>query len=426
MAFDKDSMALGPYKALDLTEGGYNWCGKVLADLGADVIKVEPPEGSPTRYHWPLHSGQEEPDRSWFWEAYCFNKRGITLDIRKPEGAELLKRLASDVDFLMISSGQEYMESLGLGYEELSRDNPRLVMASMTPFGESGPYSGYKATDLVSWAMGGMAYISGDSDRPPVRISFPQAELHAGAQAVVGSMCAFWKARNSGEGQVVEVSTQVAVYWTMMNAGQFPQLEGYNVERNGAYTNYGGPNVLAIFPCKDGYVSFTMAGGIHAFRMEGLVRWMDEEGFAPEFMKNKNWESWGGWVEDESAGPPWTKQQEEIDLVTEHIQRFFMTKTREELFDGSIQQKVLMAPCNAADDVLKDVQLQARGYWLKADTPGHEGAVKLAGRYISMPECPISFRRRAPGLGEHNREVFVEELGLGEEEFESLRESGVI
>ena len=162
MAFDKDSMALGPYKALDLTEGGYNWGGKVLADLGADVIKIEPPGGSPTRYHWPPDPGQEEPDRSWFWEAYCFNKRGITLDIRKPEGAELLKRLASDVDFLMISSGQGYMESLGLGYAVLSEVNPRLVMASMTPFGESGPYSGYKATDLVSWAMGGMAYISGD------------------------------------------------------------------------------------------------------------------------------------------------------------------------------------------------------------------------------------------------------------------------
>ena len=174
MTFDKDSMALGPYKALDLTEGGYNWCGKVLADLGADVIKVEPREEARPGYHWPLYPGQEEPDRSWFWESYCFNKRGITLDIRKPEGAGLLKRLASDVDFLMISSGQGYMESLGLGYEELSKDNPRLVMASMTPFGESGPYSDYKATDLVSWAMGGMAYISGDSDRPPVRISFPK------------------------------------------------------------------------------------------------------------------------------------------------------------------------------------------------------------------------------------------------------------
>ena len=426
MTFDKDSMALGPYKALDLTEGGYNWCGKVLADLGADVIKVEPPGGSPTRYHWPLYPGQEEPDRSWFWESYCFNKRGITLDIRKPEGAGLLKKLASDVDFLMISSGQGYMESLGLGYEELSKDNPRLVMASMTPFGESGPYSGYKATDLVSWAMGGMAYISGDSDRPPVRISFPQAELHAGAQAVVGSMCAFWKARNSGEGQVVEVSTQVSVYWTMMNAGQFPQLEGYNVERLGQYNKNGDLDVLAIFPCKDGYVSFTLAGGMHGFRMEGLVRWMHEEGAAPDLMLNMDWEKWGGWDEDESAGPPGEKEQQEINTVAGHIRDFFMTKTRDELFDRSIQERVLLAPCNAANDVLDDVQLAARGYWLKADTRGRENPLKFPGRYISMPECPISFRRRAPGVGEHNREVFIGELGLGEAEFESLRESGVI
>ncbi len=225
---------------------------------------------------------------------------------------------------------------------------------------------------------------------------------------------------------MVEVSTQVAVYWTMMNAGQFPQLEGYNVERNGAYTNYGGPNALAIFPCKDGYVSFTLAGGMHGFRMEGLVRLMDEEGFAPDFMKSMDWVKWGGWDEDENSGPPWTKEQEEIDNVSEHIRRFFMTKTRQELFDRSIEEKVLLAPCNASDDVMGDVQLQARGYWLKADTPGQDNPLRYVGRYISMPECPISFRRWAPGVGEHNREVFVDELGLGEGEFESLRESGVI
>ena len=120
------------------------------------------------------------------------------------------------------------------------------------------------------------------------------------------------------------------------------------------------------------------------------------------------------------------KEQQEINTVTKYIRRFFMTKTREELFDRSIQEKVLLAPCNAVDDVLEDVQLWARGYWLKADTPGHEQPLRYAGRYISMPESPISFRRRAPGVGEHNREVFVDELGLGEEEFESLRESGVI
>ena len=423
MGFDRESMALGPYRALDLTEGGYNWCGKVLADLGADVIKVEPPGGSPTRYHWPLYPGQEQPDRSWYWETYCFNKRGITLDITKPEGADVLKRLAADTDFLMQSWGLDYMESLGLGFEELSKVNPRLVVASMTPFGESGPHANYKATDLVSWAMGGMAYISGEPDRPPVRISFPQAELHAGAQAAIGSMCAFWKARNGGEGQVVEVSTQVSVFWTMMNASQFPQLEGYNVERNGAYNKNGDLDVLAIFPCKDGYVSYTLAGGMHGFRMEGLVRWMDEEGFTPDVMKEMDWEKWGGWDVD---GAPGEKEQQEINTVVEYIRRFFMTKTREELFDGAIQEKVLLAPCNAVDDVLGDVQLRARGYWLKADTPGHEQPLRYAGRYISMPECPISFRRRAPGVGEHNREVFVDELGLGEEEFESMRESGVI
>ena len=146
MGFDRESMALGPYRALDLTEGGYNWCGKVLADLGADVIKVEPPGGSPTRYHWPLYPGQEQPDRSWYWETYCFNKRGITLDITKPEGADLLKRLAADTDFLMQSWGLGLYGVGGVGLRGTEQGQP-----------ETG-----RCFDDAVWGVGATCEVQGD------------------------------------------------------------------------------------------------------------------------------------------------------------------------------------------------------------------------------------------------------------------------
>ena len=189
---DNTASALSPYRVLDLTEGGMNWCGKVLADLGADVIKIEPTGGSPTRNRGPFYNNEPHPERSLFWYAYCLNKRGITLDLESEEGQRLFKKLAATADFVLESFAPGYMDGLGLGYESLSRVSPGLIMASMTPFGQTGPYAHYKATDMIAWSMGGMQYASGDEDRPPVRISFPQAEFHAGAQAAAGCMAALW------------------------------------------------------------------------------------------------------------------------------------------------------------------------------------------------------------------------------------------
>ena len=126
MAQEKDyaDSALAPYRALDLTEGGYNWCGKALADLGADVIKVEPPKGSATRNRAPFYKDEPHAERSLFWYAYCLNKRGLTLDLERPEGQELFRQLVSASDFVLESFVPGYMDSLGLGYDSLSRVNP--------------------------------------------------------------------------------------------------------------------------------------------------------------------------------------------------------------------------------------------------------------------------------------------------------------
>ena len=205
------------------------------------------------------------------------NKRGVTLDLESVEGRDQFRRLASRADILIESFRPGYMGSLGLGYEDLRADNPGLVYTSITPFGQTGPYAGYIATDLVGWSMGGMQYIAGDADRQPTRISAPQAELHAGAQAAAGTMAAFWNRQATGLGQQVDVSMQTAVVWTLMNATPYPPLHGTNMERNGAFRSRGPIFVRQVFTCLDGHASVLMSPRTLA----PLTDWMVEEGVAP-------------------------------------------------------------------------------------------------------------------------------------------------
>jgi crotonobetainyl-CoA:carnitine CoA-transferase CaiB-like acyl-CoA transferase len=181
---------LSPFRALDLTDEKGFLCGRILGDLGADVIKIEKPGGDPARDIGPFYHDIPDPEKSLFWFAFNANKRGITLDIENPDGQEIFKQLVKSADFAIESFPPGYMDSLGLGYLALSEINPKIILTSITPFGQTGPYKDYKASDLIAMAMGGQMYLCGDPDRPPVRVSFPQAYCHAGAQGAMGTMIA--------------------------------------------------------------------------------------------------------------------------------------------------------------------------------------------------------------------------------------------
>ena len=162
---------LSPYRALDLTDEKGLLCGKILADLGAEVIQVENPSGNPARKIPPFAEGKNGPEHSLFWYAFSAGKKSIILDIDSATGRGNLKKLVGTADFLIESFDPGYLDSIGLGYQTLSSINPALIMVSISPFGQTGPYRDYKAGDLVSTAMGGMAYCTGEEDRPPIRIS---------------------------------------------------------------------------------------------------------------------------------------------------------------------------------------------------------------------------------------------------------------
>jgi crotonobetainyl-CoA:carnitine CoA-transferase CaiB-like acyl-CoA transferase len=201
---------LSPYRVLDLTTERGLLCGQILGDLGADVIKVEPPGGSPARQLGPFYHDQPHPDRSLYWWAYNRNKRSITLNLDTDEGRTLFHRLADTAHFLLESDTPGALAQRGYGYADLAALNPALVYVSITPFGQDGPKANYADSDLVILAAGGPLTLTGDEDRPPVRLSVPQAYSHASGQAAVAALIAHHERQRSGRGQHVDVSAQQA------------------------------------------------------------------------------------------------------------------------------------------------------------------------------------------------------------------------
>jgi benzylsuccinate CoA-transferase BbsE subunit len=407
-----------PYRVIDLCDKKGIFCGRVLGDLGCDVIHVEKPGGDPILNLGPFDHDSLDPQKSLFWVAYNTNKRSITLDIEKPDGKEIFKRLVEKADVVLESFSPEYMAVLGLRYEELSKVNPNLVMTSITPFGQSGPYRDFKASDLTLWCLGGMAYVSGDPDRAPVQVSSPQAYLHGGAAAAAATLIALYYREMTGEGQWIDVSIQEAVVHTLMNVVQFWDLCGIVLKRSGAFRTglSTAANQRLIWRCQDGYVNFPIyatAGGAQSNAK--LVRWMESEGIRDEYLSSIQWEEF-----DLSSA-----SQDQFDRVEGSIGRFFNSHTMDELYQGAMERGIMLYPVYGAKEIREDPQLMARGFWNNLDHPE-------LGEVSFFPGSPFVFLgerqniHRAPLIGEHNRDIYCAELGISEEDFVTLKEAGVI
>lgn len=403
---------LGPFRALDLTDEKGLLCGRILADLGADVIVIEGIEGNPARRIGPFYHDTLDPERSLYWFAFSSNKRGITLNIETADGREIFKRLVGTADFLIESFPPGYMDKLGLGYAVLSEINPRIIMTSITPFGQTGPNKDYKASDIAAMAVGGLTYISGDPDRPPVRIPVPQSYLNAGAWAAVGSMIAFYHQQMTGEGQCVVLSMQQAATWATYTAQEWWSYAKRNLKREGTWRQIGLSRMQVIYPCKDGHVNFFLLGGPGAAPGQGLlVDWMDKEGMCPDWLRGYDF-----FQLDVSTAP-----QELFDRLSQAFGRFFLTKTKAELFEAARKLVLFLAPVNTARDILDDPQLEDREFWMELEYPELGAIVSCPGAFAKLSETPIRVERRAPIIGEHNEEVYKGELGLSKDNLVALR-----
>jgi len=420
IAASEPECLLGPLRVLDLADGGALLCGRILGDLGADVVKIESPAGDPARNVGPFYKGVPDSEKSFFWFALNANKRGITLNIDSADGQAIFRQLAKSADFIVESFEPGYMDSLGLGYAALRQTNPRCIMVSITPFGQSGPYSRHKASDLTLWAMCGYLYLSGDEDRPPVWISIPQAYLNGGAEAAAACMIADWDRQATGTGQHVDVSIQECLMRLLMNAPLMWDLAGIEPKRAGYSLASAKFNFRTGWPCLDGYIgTYVMGGGAANLvaSTRAWVEWMDEEGMAPEWLKNMNW------VVDYDASK---LTQDVATQVEQPFMEFFKTKPKSELYEEGLKRGIIVVPVSTVEDLAQDGQLAARDFWVTVEHPELGESLTYCGPFIKSSEASPRVRHRAPLIGEHNEEIYRGELGLGSEELVILKQSGVI
>ncbi len=414
--------ALTPIRILDLTVGNIALGSRMFGDVGADVIKIEPPGGCSSRIG-PYYKNIADAEKSLPWFAYNANKRGITLDIYNLEGQEIFKKLVKTADIIVESQGADAMDKLKLGYDDMLKIKKDIIYTSITPYGKKGPKSQYTMSELTVWASGGFLNDCGDPDRAPVWIGCPQAGLFGGAEGAIGAMTALWHRTNTGEGQFVDVSMQEAAVAPNMNILQMWDVNKVEFKRVGAVSFVAATRVKQpiYFKCKDGLIMILALGGNEPYvsSSEHLVQWMKDDGMCPDWLSKLDW-----WKEYNAA----VLKQDLADKVGVAIETFTLTKTKEELYEigafGKYKQ-MLVAPVASTKDISEDVQLTARDYWVKMEHPELKTSVTYCGPFIHMSESPIQFKRRAPLIGEHNQEVY-KEIGLQEADLKALKEKGVI
>lgn len=398
-------------RILDLS-GEPGWlAGKILGDLGADVVKVEPPGGDPGRVA-PFLGDVEDPERSLGWLALNTSKRGITLDTRVEKGRELLLRLAEGADVLLETYAPNTLDERGCGYETLRQRNPRLVGCAVTPFGQTGPWSGYRAHDLVVVALGGNALMTGDPDRPPVRCTMPTAYFHAAPEAALGIAMALYARDDTGRGQMVDVSMHECQLSTLVTGPGMHAHSPRPRRRSGAVMGA----TREIWRAKDGWITFGLRGGQARIpNLVATVEYMAEEGMAPEWLRKKDWQAYNHN----------TLTQDEVGQLEAAFGAFFATKTRRELYQQALERRMMLAPCNDAREISQQAQLRDRELFTIVDYPELGASIEHPDFFGKSRQRRIGIRRRAPRVGEHNAEVYAE-LGLSSDALRSLAGEGVV
>jgi crotonobetainyl-CoA:carnitine CoA-transferase CaiB-like acyl-CoA transferase len=383
---------LDPYRVIDLTDERGLLCGLILGDLGADVIRVEPPGGSPAR--------AVSPGGSLVWEAWARNSRSVAVDVAAPEGQAALRELVASADFVIESAPPGHMAALGLGYDALAAINPALVYVSITPFGQDGPAAGYAATDLIVQAASGMLSAVGDADRPPLVVRGHQAWAHAGAEAAGAALIAHHERVRSGRGQHVDVSAQQAAAL----AGSFQPLAaavGSVCPRRASGAIVVGPvAVPTIYAARDGFVSLTLFfGPSQGPFTRRLMDWIYEEGGCDEATRAKDWVAYLQLLF--SGAEPLT----ELDRVIGIVSAFLRQRSVAELFEEAVRRSLMLVPVSSPADVAADRHLADRHYWRPASEETGPDRPLVPGPFAVFSATPIRYRRAAPAPGQHTAEV---------------------
>lgn len=395
----------GPLSDLRVIEMGTllagPFCGQLLGDLGAEVIKIEPPnQGDPLRA-W----GQEKINgKSLWWPVVARNKKAITLDMRQAEGQALLKELVKKADFLLENFRPGTLEKWGCGYDELSRINPRLIMIRVSGYGQTGPYSSRAGFGAIGEAMGGLRYVVGDPSTPPSRMGISIGDSLAATFACVGALSALHYREKTGRGQIVDSAIYEAVLNMMESLVTEFDKTGYIRERTGAILPHVAPS--NVYPTNDG--SMVLIAGNQDTVFGRLTQAMGQ----PELAQDPEY----------STHAARGRNQKKLDDL---IGQWTRTKSPTELLDLMSESGVPAGLIYRAPEMLKDPHFQAREAIVSVPHPDF-GELKMQNVAPKLSETPGSIRSPSPALGQHNDEIYQSLLGLDAQAYAALKSRKVI
>jgi len=400
----------GPFASLKVVEVGAMasapYAGKLLADLGAEVIKIEQPgQGDSARHRGPFPNNQPHPEKSGLFLYLNTNKLGVTLDIFQPQGMELLERLAADADVLIHNVAPPDMDRAGLSFERMRKNNPRLVMTSITPYGLTGPYRDRAAEELTLWSQGGLTYLNGAGpdtrEIPPLKAFGQQSGYQGGIHAAVATAGALMAQLRDGEGQHIDVS----VYEVCASMLELTYVYWPYGKRIASRLGSKPVQPLEALECKDGII-FLCCVEDHQWEafveVMGHPAWTDEPLFKGRGRRTANW-----------------------DAARLFVQEWLQEQTVQDLYHKAQAKRIPFAPVSTMGDLLSSDHLKARGFFAEFSHPV-AGTFKYPGALFKMSRTPWEIRRPAPTLGQHNHEVFAGRLKLSEAQITQLQEKGVI
>jgi crotonobetainyl-CoA:carnitine CoA-transferase CaiB-like acyl-CoA transferase len=408
--------ALSDIRVIDLAGEIGVYATKLLADLGADVIRIEPPDGDPMREIGPFWHDEGRADRSLYFFALNTNKRSVTLDITDPAGRAAFEKLVATADVVVETFEPGYLDTIGLGYEGLCAIKPDIILTSITGFGQTGPHAKYRWSDIVGVAMSGMMTLAGDKDDPPNRPYGNQGYVCAGIDGAAGTMMALVHRDNTGEGQHVDVSMQEALSinqeTAMMTWDMNKRIAGRTGARGLIPIDLPG---IGVFNASDGQI-FAYLGTPGGAPWTAMLEWMNEEGKAEDLGEGENFEM----VQSLNLGflTGLVREPEKLPArlkVLGHMHgifsRFCASMTKWDLYQGAQQRRLMIGIVSTPEDLAKNPQLEARKWYHDVEHEHLGEKVRYAGPPYRLSATPWELRQRPPLPGEHTAEVLAE-LGI--------------